>query len=193
MASQPSAVKAFALSCRIDEAREQVRRLEQHHAVLAGRHFAIAGAAGARRARRCAAASTAARKPTQPAGPSTPGGVIVEMPAISVMPRLSCTCRPNSRSKRAAELRRQRRGAGAAVADRRDVGAGQRHVGQRREHRRHRRERRSRGTSRPAASSWRAPRGCAAATASGSPSPCPPTAPPATPAARPRRGTADSR
>jgi hypothetical protein len=42
------------------------------------------------------------RKPTQPAGPFTPGGVMVEMPAISVMPRLSCTCRPNSRSKRAA-------------------------------------------------------------------------------------------
>ena len=42
------------------------------------------------------------RKPTQPAGPCTPGGVTVEMPAISVMPKLSCTCRPNCCSKRAA-------------------------------------------------------------------------------------------
>ena len=139
---------------RIDEAGEQVGRLEQHHAVLAGRQRRDRSRCRARRARRCACCEYGKRKPdaARPAR-STPGGVMVEMPAISVMPRLSCTCRPIQPLEARGQLRRQRRGAGAAVAERRDVGAGERHVGQRRQHRRHRRQRASRGASRPAASS----------------------------------------
>ena len=146
-------VKALAVSAGSRKPENRLGDLNSTMPLLARAAARDRSRRRARRARRCAAASRASGKPTQPAGAidarrrdGRDAGHLGHAQAfVHVQAEQALEAR--------GELGRQRGRAGAAVADRRDVGAGERHVGQRRQHRGHGGQRGRRDTSRPAASS----------------------------------------
>ena len=126
---------------RVEESREEIRRLEQHHAVLAGRHVAVAGAAmlverhdthlRVRQPKADAAGGTpdVRRRDGRDAGHFGHAETFVHMQSEEPL-------------EARRQLGRKHRGAGAAVANRRKIGTVQRNVGQCGQHRRNGRQRR---------------------------------------------------